>query len=1343
MKKDSKASKRFFTKKKICFIAALLVIISVSMAFFISCGGDDDPPVDPPVTQDSTMLKTPTDGTNPGDYDAKTNAYYAIYTMNELDSFTTESNGQTSTKALVTVNQKIKGSRVINNGEVYKQNVSHSSFKSVGATTFVKGDNYVIHNAKKVSSVDEVKWEDTAISVSKDTFINKFGYVPNNMTSYVLTDETIISAEFLGEENGIYSFIYNLDTEKSTTNLRLEMRTMAGNDSLPEFEKASIIVRMNKDWLVTEVTTNSVYQVDMLGGVTCTESVTEVFSNFNKGVQIPNVEFYRSYLDAEITDPEPVVLTATDYLMAGFEPYITGTPLKISATASATDLSVNLDAVVNLNTEELAKTTASIKVNSLAYQDIALENVLAYYENDNIYLNAEGVKVVTSINEITNFINKNSALSNLIDLSSLTNLDLGSMDLESLFENATLVDGTDTATVTLPLTLGDITVNATMLFTTGEIAVKEVTATIGEVNLCLTVDNQVSVEEKGDGYNAITPLLSILENNEINLKANALGLEVDVNVNIESGIVLAKTTIYGEPLYAKIADGKAYISYKGLNGYVELESAQVVLDKLAGLGIEINLPDFSSIKVEDILNSIVITDSEDLTISVEILGYPITATLDKENGLALSSITATIEGEEIAVTLAEKAEYIDFTANYYNLITLLDVIDENNKISLKAELNETIAYLTIDLIKMEVLVSLDELEVLVDLTESVAYARYPGVNLKFNFNELDYILTELEPIITKFISKEEYDSIDLDVLSNINVEEIISSIVVTETEDALNLALSIKGTNVNLTLDKLASGLSIGSGTINMDAINLAFETGATPLDITFDKTAEYISANELVKTFAKAVANVLTLDNLYANMTATIVSGNTTIELTECEVLIADIYAATKARGNLSLKITTTNEDNSTSVSEHKIALFYLDPTLVGEGQVNTYFTYDNTADTNVFAGTFTTVNFYETLDIIKGIYLNMPELQEALEPFIVKDENGNPTFMELDVDFKNLINSSSFVDGVLTVDANAKTVLSDLSDSVVLNLSSTNDLLGVNIKEVDLKDSLISLNATVGEAPEGIITPDKFEFTPLETASDFSSINELLLSLKTTAEKQHFYIDSKVNIQGSGLLSWLKLNDKISMKVYLDIIDGKTYFTGSVTRKDLGTLVGLVMDVWSDYDGVSYLYFDPDTQIIYVHNHYRTKTGGFLGIGGTIKEHDEYLKYTMDEFMADPINIIFEILHISDSLVNTIMGESSSNDTTTTSTATIENTFTKYSYDASNSTFNINLDLTALTKDIKATTVAIKHDANYNLTNLDVSVGMMDIINLKLSATLQTSDTSYGSLEAIQEQANSGNYN
>ena len=194
----------------------------------------------------------------------------------------------------------------------------------------------------------------------------------------------------------------------------------------------------------------------------------------------------------------------------------------------------------------------------------------------------------------------------------------------------------------------------------------------------------------------------------------------------------------------------------------------------------------------------------------------------------------------------------------------------------------------------------------------------------------------------------------------------------------------------------------------------------------------------------APALKNILTLDNLYANMTATLVLGNTIYELTECEVLIANIYSAPKASANVTLKITTNNADGTTKVSEHKITLVYIDPTLVEEGQVNTYFTYDDTSNTDVFAGTFTTVNFYETLDIVKQIYANMPELQEALKPFIVADENSMPQFMDLEVDFSKLINSAFFEDGILSVDANAKAILSDLSNSVWLNLFSQDVVFG-----------------------------------------------------------------------------------------------------------------------------------------------------------------------------------------------------------------------------------------------------------------------------------------------------------
>ena len=140
------------------------------------------------------------------------------------------------------------------------------------------------------------------------------------------------------------------------------------------------------------------------------------------------------------------------------------------------------------------------------------------------------------------------------------------------------------------------------------------------------------------------------------------------------------------------------------------------------------------------------------------------------------------------------------------------------------------------------------------------------------------------------------------------------------------------------------------------------------------------------------------------------------------------------------------------------------------------------------------------------------------------------------------------------------------------------------------------------------------------------------------------------------------------------------------------------------------------------------------------TYTEHDEYLKYTVDEFMADPLTAIFDILHISSDLTDIINSESTGE--TKVSTATIDNTFKSYSYNGAD-TFNITLDLAPLTTDIKTATVAIKHDAEYNLTALNAAVNMIGILDLKLSATLQTSDVSYGTDVEAKAQAENANYN
>jgi hypothetical protein len=187
--------------------------------------------------------------------------------------------------------------------------------------------------------------------------------------------------------------------------------------------------------------------------------------------------------------------------------------------------------------------------------------------------------------------------------------------------------------------------------------------------------------------------------------------------------------------------------------------------------------------------------------------------------------------------------------------------------------------------------------------------------------------------------------------------------------------------------------------------------------------------------------------------------------------------------------------------------------------------------------------------------------------------------------------------------------------------------------------------------------------------------------------------------------------------------------------------------MDVWKDYSGTGYIYFDPDAQMIYAHNHYVRENRDVIGtlFGKPIygkkyyTEHDEYLKYTVQEFSADPLTAIFDILRISDDLKNTINKNSGEEKA---STATIENTFTGYTYNGLD-TFNITLDLAPLTTDIKTATVTIKHDAEFNLTGLDASVNMINLIDLKLNATLQTSDTSYGTDVEAKAQASNPNFN
>ena len=469
--------------RKRALTAGIIMFLSVIIStwYVIGCGSDfnTNPDINSIRQQASTTLPVPFDGSTPEDYSVNENAYIAFTAISKEKSFVGHSTGEAVTDvAFVSVSQKVKANRVVNGNEIYKESLSHSSFKGVGVRTYINGHNFVVRDASKVNSVDSVSWKSWANRVSEESFVARYGHFSNSITAYVLTDETILSSEFLGEENGIYSYKYNLHPVKATGKISLEMRTMAGTASMPIFERVSLTIRMDENWRVTETLTDCVYEVDMLGGVTCRENVKEVFSGYGQNNPIPDADFFKGYLDKDITEPLPEELTATDYVMNGFSEYITGQkPLIASLTVgSNVGLSLTADVKANINLNDLNNLSILANVTDLSYEQFNVKDLLVGYKNNSAFVGLGDFKATGTVEEITAVINKILPLLNKegLDLSALSNI-----NTEDLLNNATLTKEDGASIVTIPLTLGDITVNAALKFTDDDsITFIDATATI-------------------------------------------------------------------------------------------------------------------------------------------------------------------------------------------------------------------------------------------------------------------------------------------------------------------------------------------------------------------------------------------------------------------------------------------------------------------------------------------------------------------------------------------------------------------------------------------------------------------------------------------------------------------------------------------------------------------------------------------------------------------------------------------------------------------------------------------------------------------------------------------------
>ena len=227
--------------------------------------------------------------------------------------------------------------------------------------------NYIFRSFDRVKDLSDVDWADDAQPLSMQAFYNKFGHRSDKLTSYILNWETVLFGEFVGEENGLYTFRYILDTETAPADLKYEMITNGGLDDFPTFSKCEIYVTMDAGFNIKSLRTDCAYQATTMGiNAGCTEDITEVFEPYEEELDLPYNDFFEPYLGKTggdiVTEP-----TALEMLMQMFSPYLNGTDLqvKLSVNNGGEALTDAFVSVSGLDISDLTKLSVSLNLEQL------------------------------------------------------------------------------------------------------------------------------------------------------------------------------------------------------------------------------------------------------------------------------------------------------------------------------------------------------------------------------------------------------------------------------------------------------------------------------------------------------------------------------------------------------------------------------------------------------------------------------------------------------------------------------------------------------------------------------------------------------------------------------------------------------------------------------------------------------------------------------------------------------------------------------------------------------------------------------------------------------------------
>lgn len=661
------------------------------------------------------------------------------------------------------------------------------------------------------------------------------------------------------------------------------------------------------------------------------------------------------------------------------------------------------------------------------------------------------------------------------------------------------------------------------------------------------------------------------------------------------------------------------------------------------------------------------------------------------------------------------------------------------------------------------------IKLMLDLDTNMVYAECGGAKLLLDcgkdFANVQSILEKLAPTIRTFVDDFK-PNVKLDVDLMTTIEKLVKAIDGKADESGVTLSLPVtlgdSQADVTIRLDASeTSGYSLGGVKVTLGGtvIIAKIATSVASAPAVFDevgmikpysalKAAGYVDLNEVIDSFADTINNICTAENLIVDLGkgCEVSLGGTTIALSG-NIKVAGVNKKTNngvIKVNADLVVTITKNG---SAKTYRIIVIYTTPLKNGDkglldgetphyseetttdenGNVisskrtvirpNAYFKLDRlngdgSSTNEPVIGTFSTANIKETMNTLKTIYDNMPELQGALSFAIPESKDGKFHMPSIE-DIGKLVGGLTFdKDGKrLNVSIKVSSLIHDeamsakMSEPITVSLLADADgdksatlgvVVGLAVKgDNGAKPTTVKLNGTANTAEaidDGVFTYRTDE-NPDRT-SDFSSIDTLLGALAATSANDHFELDGTMKVL---------LYKPVKIECKIDVINKKTYATLKVTREHVA-----LVSLWQDYSGTTTVYFDGSTDTVYMNcDYYEAKVVGIQYKG---KHKNVNYKFTKEEFTSKLADILLKnILPINESF----LGDGEKGNTETS----IEKIFTKYSYD-NNNNFTINLNVGAFTSNvIKDVNIGITKDGQTDmLTTLRLSTKILSVVSIEL---------------------------